>query len=55
MIFSCEDIHEIRLEMAEEYSKMNKEDAERDYRRRAENTRRAIEDIRRRKQKAVGD
>jgi hypothetical protein len=45
MIFDCEDIHRMRLEMAERYSKMSKEDAERDFKQRAENGRRAIEEI----------
>jgi hypothetical protein len=54
MIFDCEDIHRVRLEMAERYSKMSEEDAELDFKQRAENGRRAIEEIRAaRKAKAV--
>jgi hypothetical protein len=49
MIFDCEDIHRARLEMAERYSKMSPEEAERDFKQRAENGRRAIEEIRRAK------
>ena len=47
MIFDCDDIHQVRVEMAERYSKMSKEEAESDFRERAENARRAIEEIRR--------
>jgi hypothetical protein len=46
VLFDCEDIHKVRLEMAERYSKMSEEDAERDFKQRAENGRRAIEEIR---------
>jgi hypothetical protein len=54
MIFDCEDIHRVRLEMAERYSKMPKEEAEADFRALAEEERRAIEEIRAaRKAKAV--
>ena len=49
MIFDCEDIHRIRVEMAEQYSKMTKEEAERDFKQHAENTRLAVEEIRRAK------
>jgi hypothetical protein len=31
MIFDCEYIHKFRLEMAERYSKMSEEDADRDF------------------------
>jgi hypothetical protein len=47
MIFDCEDIHRVRLEMAERYSKMSKEEAEADFKALAEEERRAIEEIRR--------
>jgi hypothetical protein len=49
MIFDCEDIHRVRLEMAEQYSKMSKDEARRAINEEAENTRRAIEEIRRAK------
>jgi hypothetical protein len=45
MIFDCDDIHNLRLEMAERYSKMPEAEAERDFKQRAENARRAIEEI----------
>ena len=47
MLFSVDDIHRLRLETAERYSNMTKEEARRDLRARAENTRRAIEEMRR--------
>ena len=47
MIFDCEDIHRVRLEMAEKYSKMTPEEAEKDFRASVENGLRAIEEIRR--------
>jgi glutaredoxin 2 len=45
--FNADDIHELRVQMAEEWRNMSKEDAERDFKEHAENTRRAIEEIRR--------
>jgi hypothetical protein len=54
MIFDCEDIHRVRLEMAEQYSKMSQEDARRAINEEAENTRRAIEGIRRKNALKVG-
>jgi hypothetical protein len=54
MIFDCDEIHKVRLEMAEQYSKMTPEEARRAINKEAENTRRAIEEIRAtRKAKAV--
>jgi hypothetical protein len=47
MIFDCEDIHRVRREMAEKYSKMSKEEAEADFKALAEEERRAIEKMRR--------
>ena len=49
MIFDCDDIHRVRVEMAEKYRNMPSEEAERDFRERAENARFAIEEIRRAK------
>jgi hypothetical protein len=46
-VFNTDDIHRLRVETAERYSKMSKEEARNDMRRRAENTRRAIEHVRR--------
>jgi hypothetical protein len=54
MIFDCEDIHRVRLEMAERYSKMSEEEANRDFKQRAEKGRRAIEEIRRAKAQKAG-
>ncbi|MDR1581345.1 MAG: hypothetical protein LBS35_13395 [Synergistaceae bacterium] len=48
-IFDADDIHKMRLEVAEQYAKMTKEEAIKDMREHAENTRRAIEEIRRTK------
>jgi hypothetical protein len=53
MIFDCDDIHKLRLEMAERYSRMSPDEAEADFRQGAENTRRAIEEIRRTRIDAV--
>ena len=53
MIFNCDDIHQVRIEMAERYSKMSKDEAERDFKEQAENGRRAIEEIRNRKSMIV--
>ena len=47
MIFDCEDIHRVRLEIAEQYSKMSQEEARRAVNEEAEATCRAIEEIRR--------
>jgi hypothetical protein len=51
--FNADDIHELRLQTAERYSQMSPEEAEADFQRRAENTRRAIEEIRRIQASAV--
>jgi hypothetical protein len=51
--YNAEDIHEMRVITAEKYRGMSEEDAERDFQKRADNTRRAIEEIRRSKEKAV--
>jgi hypothetical protein len=52
--YNVDDIHEWRVQMAEKYRNMPEEEAERDFQRKAENTRRAIEEIRRDKtEKAV--
>jgi len=45
--FNADDIHELRVQTAEKYRNMTKEEAERDFKQHAENTRRAIEEIRR--------
>ncbi|MDR1515425.1 MAG: hypothetical protein LBS45_07005 [Synergistaceae bacterium] len=45
--FNADDIHELRIQTAERYRNMTEEDAERDFQQKAENTRRAIEEIRR--------
>jgi hypothetical protein len=47
--FDADDIHKMRIEVAEQYAKMTKEEAIKDMREHAENTRRAIEEIRRAK------
>ena len=47
VVFDADDIHKMRLEVAEQYAKMTKEDARQDMHEHAENTRRAIEEIRR--------
>jgi hypothetical protein len=47
MQFSVDDIHRLRLETAEQHSKMTKDEARRDIKTRAENTKHAIEEIRR--------
>ncbi|GHV53386.1 hypothetical protein FACS1894216_11280 [Synergistales bacterium] len=44
--YNADDIHEMRVLTAERYAKMTPEEAERDFQRRAENSRRAIEEIR---------
>ena len=54
MIFDCEDIHRIRVEMAERHSKMTKEEARRDIEESAEQVRREIEEIRRAKALKTG-
>jgi hypothetical protein len=51
--FNADDIHELRLHMAERYSQMLPEEAEADFQRRAEGSRRAIEEIRRARADAV--
>jgi hypothetical protein len=39
VVFDADDIHKMRLEVAEQYAKMTKEDARRDMHEHAENTR----------------
>jgi hypothetical protein len=52
--FNADDIHELRVQMAENYRGMSKEEAEREFQKEAEEARRAIEEIRRSKEvKAV--
>jgi len=46
-IFNTEDIHRLRVETAERYATMTPEAAQQDRRRNAEETRRAIENMRR--------
>lgn len=54
-IFDADDIHEMRVQLAGKYRNMSPEEAERDFQMRIEDTRRAIEEIRRQKSKtAVG-
>ena len=53
MIFSCEDIHDLRLKMAERYSRMTEEEAERDFKERVAEEWRAVEEARRMKEKAA--
>ncbi|MDR1134031.1 MAG: hypothetical protein LBL05_07685 [Synergistaceae bacterium] len=45
--FNADDIHELRTQMFERWRNMPEEEAEREYQSKAENTRRAIEEIRR--------
>jgi hypothetical protein len=52
-VFGVDDIHKLRLETAERYANMSKEEARRDLHQRAENTRRAIEEIRHAKQSGI--
>jgi hypothetical protein len=47
--YNVDDIHELRVQMAEKYRNMPEEEAKRGFQRKAENTRRAIEEIRRAK------
>ncbi|GHS87045.1 hypothetical protein AGMMS49957_06230 [Synergistales bacterium] len=51
--YNADDIHEMRVMTAEKYRNMPEEEAERDFQKRAENTRVAIEEIRRGKEKTV--
>jgi hypothetical protein len=52
--FNAEDIHELRVQMAERYRSMPKDEAELEFQKEAEEARRAIEEIRAtRKEKAV--
>ena len=50
MIFSVDDIHDVRVKMAEEYSKMTEEEAERDFRAKAKL---AIDKLKLEKQKII--
>ena len=52
--FNTDDIHELRTQMFERWRGMTPEEAELDYQRKAENTRRAIEEIRRAKALKTG-
>ena len=49
--FNADDIHELRVQMFERWRNMSPEEAEREYQQKAENTRRAIEEIRRAKER----
>jgi hypothetical protein len=53
MIFGVDEIHELRLKIAEEYSKMSPEEARRDRHDRAELELRAIEEIRKAKKESA--
>lgn len=53
-IFDADEIHEMRLEVAKLHATMTKEEARRERQKHAENTRRAIEEIRLQKKQAVG-
>jgi hypothetical protein len=44
--FNADDIHELRVQMAEKYRSMSKDAAEREIQKEAEEARRAIEEIR---------
>jgi hypothetical protein len=44
--FNADDIHELRTQMFERWRNMPSDEAEREYQQKAENTRRAIEEIR---------
>ena len=52
--FNADDIHELRAQIFERWRNMPPEEAELDYQRKAENTRRAIEEIRRAKTLKTG-
>lgn len=54
MIFGCEEIHKLRVEMADKYRTMPKEEAARDFKEKVEGELHAIEEIRRQKKEAVG-
>jgi hypothetical protein len=45
--FNADDIHELRVQMAEEYRNMPEGEADREFQEEAEEARRAIEEIRR--------
>jgi hypothetical protein len=45
--FNVDDIHELRVRMAEKYRSLPKEEAEADFQRQVESARHAIEEIRR--------
>jgi hypothetical protein len=45
-VFGVDDIHRLRLETAERYSKMTPEEARADRRKNADDTRRAVEELR---------
>lgn len=52
-MFDADDIHEMRVQLAKKYRNMSPEEAERDFQIRIEDTRRAIEEIRRQRSKAA--
>lgn len=47
--FTVDDIHNVRVQMAEEYSKMSAEEAERDFQQRVERSKRRMEELRQQK------
>ena len=51
--FTCDDIHELRVKIAEEYSKMTPEEAKRDFKSRVEEAEKIIDSFRKSKQAAM--
>lgn len=47
--FTVDDIHELRIQLADHYNSIPKEEAEKEFKKHAENTRKAIEEIRKAK------
>jgi hypothetical protein len=53
MIFSVDDIHNVRIENAERRAKMSPEEAERDYRDRVETVQARIDEIRKKQSENI--
>jgi hypothetical protein len=54
-VYTVEDIHEMRLTVAEQYRKMSPGEAERDFKAHVENAKRTMEELRKEKKLVMND
>ena len=51
--FTCDDIHEMRVRVAEQYSKMTPEEARRDFMAHVENAKRTMAELRKQREEKL--